>query len=101
MINKIYRFIFVGSLMLIGVFIPLFVSGSLFFNNYNSSPSMLRAVELLAPVVPFAPIGTLFGTLKGNQSTQRKMLILFATGGAVILLLVFVWGTMVAATFAK
>ena len=100
MINRIYRFIYLISLTIPFLFIFLLILGLLFFNNYSSSTSMQNFLELLAIVTPFAPIGTLFGTLKEDQSTGEKFWILFGTGMLVVLLLILVWGISLGITLA-
>ena len=99
MIDKIYRLIYISSLAIIALALISIVVGGLFFDFYKNSPSIERIVGWFVLIGPFAPIGTLFGTLKEDQSTRKKMTILICTGLSVLFLLVFIWGTVYAAAF--
>ena len=98
MIDKVYRLIYISSLAFMGLFLCSIVLGLLFFDNYRHYPSVERIVGLLVWITPFAPIGTLFGTLKEHQSSRKKMTIISCTGTSVLVLMVLIWGMAFAVT---
>jgi ABC-type Na+ efflux pump permease subunit len=100
MIDKIHRIIYIGSLAIMGLFLLFVVLGRLFFDDFRNSQSLLNVVGFLALATPFAPVGTLFGTLKENQSTRKKITIIICTGFSVLFLMVFIWGAALASTLA-
>lgn len=82
-----------------GLYVLSMVLGRFFFNDYKNSPSMEWIVGLLTLITPFAPVGTLFGTLKEDQTTRKKMTIIICTGLSVPFLILLVWGMAYAAAF--
>jgi hypothetical protein len=99
-IDKVHRVIYLISLMIIGLGLFSFILGFYFLGNYQSLPKLGKLAGFVIFVTPFAPIGTLFGTLKESQTTQKKMVILSLTGLSVVFLLIFIWGSLFAAAFA-
>jgi len=99
MIDKIYRVIYLSCIIVIGLGLFCFLLGIFFFNFYKNYPTVEKIVSPLILITPFAPIGTLFGTLKESQSPRKKLIIILLTGLSVLFLLTFVWGILVAATF--
>ena len=82
-----------------GLFLIVMVLGRLFFNDYRDLGSARNFIDLLIVIVPFAPMGTLFGTLKESQSTRTKLLIIALTFLSILLLLFFIWGVIIASAF--
>lgn len=99
-IGRLYRFIFISSLVILSVGVLSLVLGGLFFNFYSAYPSLERVAGIIIMITPFAPAGTLFGTLKEDQSTRKKMAIIAGTGLSVLFLMVLIWGTLVALAFS-
>jgi hypothetical protein len=80
----------------IGVF--SFILGFYFLDNFRTNPKFESIYGILLRVTPFAPIGTLFGTLKESQTSRKKLSVLLLTGLSVIFLVVFIWGSLFATT---
>jgi hypothetical protein len=100
LIDKIHRLIYLTSVTIIGLGLLSFLLGMFFFDNYKGYPSFEKIIGLLILITPFAPIGTLFGTLKDSQTVRKKLIILFLTGLSVIFLFIFIWGSLFAVTLA-
>lgn len=97
-IDFIYRFIFWTSIGILVIGLTGFMVGLIFFDLYAGMLGGWLG-ELFAWVIfvsPFAPIGTLFGTLKESQGTGTKLKIIGLTILSVLLLLIFIWGTIIA-----
>ncbi len=99
MIDKIHRILFISSLSIMGLFLVLLVACRLFFYDHKNAASIQTLLRWLAFITPFTPIGMLFGTLKEEQTTRKKLTILFLIGLSVLFLLVVIWGTAIASTF--
>ena len=99
MVDKVYRFIYTTSFIVIGLGLITFLLGMFFLNNYRNNPSIEKIAGFLELVTPFAPIGTLFGTLKEWQTTRKKLTIILLTGLSVAFLLIFIWGSLFATAF--
>ncbi|HMJ46782.1 MAG TPA: hypothetical protein VK498_05600 [Ferruginibacter sp.] len=99
MIDKIYRLIYLSSIVVIGLGISSFLLGMYFFDNYKNYPSLEKIVAPLILGTPFVPLGTLFGTLKERQSVKKKLIIILLTSLSVLFLLFLVWGILYATAF--
>jgi hypothetical protein len=91
MINKIQRFIFITSVLVIGLCFLLLIIWRLFYAENKKWP-FGTLLEYLLLITPFASIGTLFGTLKDNQSARQKVTIIGLSGLSVVFLLFILWG---------
>jgi hypothetical protein len=97
-IERVYRFIYLASLIVICLGLLCFIIGLCFPDNFESNLKIGNIAGYLILLAPFAPIGTLFGTLKERQSIRRKMIILLLTGLSVVFLSLFIWGILFAMT---
>ena len=71
-IDRLHRFIYLVSMITIGLGLFSFILGFYFLDNFKSNPKFGKLAGFLMLVTPFAPIGTLFGTLKKSQTTRKK-----------------------------
>lgn len=100
-INFIYRFIYWTSLGILAIGLTGFIVGLIFFDLYAGMEggSLAKLFGFIILISPFAPVGTLFGTLKESQTTGKKLRIIGLTLLSVLLLLFFIWGTIIAKAF--
>ena len=101
MLDKIHKFIYLVSALIVVIGVIAFLLGMFFFNFYKSYPNLEKIFAPIIIFTPFAPIGTLFGTLKDKQSVKQKLTILVLTLVSMIFLLVLIFGMIFANAFAN
>ena len=97
--KAIYRFIFYTSVLLLAVGIVTFVLTMYVIEAARITGGTQKVINIIVIATPFAPIGTLFGTLKDTQSSRKKISIITFTLLSVGFLFLFIWGIILGAAF--